>query len=88
MSGSADCAPFYYGNPTQPNTDCSSATNRTLLFKKGANGFTPAFKAVTVQIVGDTAFEGDQTFTLHLHDASGLTITHADGGGLILEDGD
>jgi hypothetical protein len=88
VSGSASCAPFYYGSPTQPNTDCSSAMNKRVLFKKGANGFTPAFKAVTVQVVGDTTFEGDETFTLHLHDATGLTITRADADGLILEDGD
>ena len=88
VSGSADCVPFSYGAPTQLNADCSAVTNKTLVFKRGANGFTPAFKTISVQVVGDTIFEDDQTFHVHLHDATGLTITQADGTGLILEDGD
>ncbi len=43
-------------------------------------------KQVTVLVNGDTAFEPDEAFTVHLSNPSGATIADADGTGTILND--
>ena len=56
------------------------ASNGTLTF--AANETT---KQVTVLVNGDTTFEADEAFTVHLSNASGATISDADGTGAIRE---
>ncbi len=43
-------------------------------------------KQVTVLVNGDTLFEGNETFTVHLSNAVGATISDADGLGTIIND--
>ena len=43
-------------------------------------------KQVTVLVNGDTTFEADEAFTVHLSNASGATISDADGTGTIVND--
>ena len=43
-------------------------------------------KQITVLVNGDTTFEADETFTVHLSNASGATISNADGTGTIVND--
>ena len=57
------------------------ATNGTLTF--AANETT---KQITVLVNGDTTFESDETFTVHLSNASRATISDADGTGTIVND--
>ena len=56
------------------------ANSGTLTF--AANETT---KQITVLVNGDTTFETDETFTVHLSDA-GATISTADGTGTIVND--
>ena len=57
------------------------ANNGTLTF--AANETT---KQITVLVNGDTKFETDEAFTVHLSNASGATISDADGTGTIVND--
>jgi hypothetical protein len=57
------------------------ANNGSLTFLPGE--FT---KTVSVQVCGDTDVEPDEAFTVHLSNASGATITDADGTGTIQND--
>ena len=57
------------------------ANNGTLTF--AANETT---KQVTVLVNGDTTFEPNEAFTVHLSNASGATISDADGTGTIVND--
>ena len=57
------------------------ATNGTLTF--AANETT---KQVTVLVNGDTTYEVDELFTVHLSSAIGATIGNADGTGTIMND--
>ena len=41
---------------------------------------------MTVLVNGDTTFEADEAFTVHLSSASGATIGDADGTGTIVND--
>jgi hypothetical protein len=43
-------------------------------------------KQITVLVNGDTKFESDETFTVHLSNATGATIADADGTGTITND--
>src|SRR5207302_743724 len=43
-------------------------------------------KQITVLVNGDTTFEADETFTVHLSNASNATISNADGTGTIVND--
>src|SRR5439155_1118929 len=43
-------------------------------------------KQVTILVNGDTTFEPDETFTVHLSNASGATISDADGTGTMVND--
>jgi hypothetical protein len=54
----------------------------------GTLTFLPAdtTKTITVLVKGDTTFEADETFTVHLSNATGATITDADGTGTITND--
>src|SRR5204863_9553605 len=57
------------------------ANNGTVTF--AANETT---KTITVLVNGDTTFEIDEGFTVHLSNASGATISDADGTGTIVND--
>src|SRR5207237_3303277 len=43
-------------------------------------------KQITVLVNGDTKFETDEAFTVHLSGATNATISDADGGGTIVND--
>src|SRR5947207_10585466 len=43
-------------------------------------------KQVTVLVNGDTTFEASEAFTVHLSNATGATISDADGTGTIIND--
>src|SRR2546422_623554 len=47
---------------------------------------TDVSKTITVLVNGDTTFEPNETFTVHLSNASGATISDADGTGTIVND--
>ena len=68
------------GTATVADSDYQ-ATNGTLTF--AANETT---KQITVLVNGDTTFEPDEAFTVHLSNASGATISDADGTGTIVND--
>jgi hypothetical protein len=57
------------------------ATSGTLTFDPGQTS-----KTITVLVNGDTNFEPDETFTVHLSNASNATIAVADGKGTIVND--
>lgn len=62
-------------------------TPRRLIFAKGANGFTPVAKMVTVPVASDTASEGNETFAVVLSNPSpGLLLTDTTGVGTIIDD--
>ncbi|HXU35479.1 MAG TPA: LamG-like jellyroll fold domain-containing protein, partial [Blastocatellia bacterium] len=56
--------------------------------QSGTVFFLPAdtTKQITVLVTGDTAFEPDEAFAVHLFSASGATISDADGAGTITND--
>jgi hypothetical protein len=62
-------------------SDYTAISATTLNFLSG-----DATKTITVFVNGDTAFEGDETFTVHLSNAVGATIADADGLGTIVND--
>ncbi len=57
------------------------ATNGTLTFAAGETS-----KTVHIDISGDTAFEGNETFTVNLSNASGATLADATATGTIVND--
>lgn len=62
-------------------------TPRRLTFVKGANGFTPVAKMVTVPVASDTASEGNETFAVVLSNPSvGVLLADAAGIGTIIDD--
>ena len=62
-------------------------TPRRLTFVKGANGFTPVAKMVTVAVAPDTANEGNETFAVVLSNPSvGVLLADATGLGTIIDD--
>jgi hypothetical protein len=58
-----------------------TATSGTLTFNAGQTS-----KVVTVNVMGDTVVEPNETFTVNLSEASGGTIADAQGVGTILND--
>src|SRR5438045_2715953 len=79
LSASVD---FQTADGTATVSDNDYQTNNgTLNF--AANETT---KQITVLVTGDTRFEANETFTVHLSNASGATISGADGTGTILND--
>src|SRR2546430_5835405 len=60
----------------------------TLFRSTGTLNFaaTDTTKTITVLVNGDTKFEADETFTMHLSGATGATISDADGLGTITND--
>ena len=61
--------------------DFTAIATTTLVF-----GPAETTKQVTVLVNGDTTFESDEAFTVHLSNASGATISDADGTGTIVND--
>ena len=61
--------------------DFTGATNGTVTCAAGASTAT-----ITLDVVGDTAFEPNETFTIGLSNATGATITDASGAGTITND--
>ena len=62
-------------------------TPRRLTFVKGADGFTPIAKMVTVAVAPDTANEGNETFAVVLSNPSvGVLLGDATGLGTIIDD--
>src|SRR5207302_7050720 len=57
------------------------ATSGTLTFDPGQTS-----KTITVLVNGDTTFEPNETFTIHLSNASNATIAVGDGTGTIAND--
>src|SRR5204863_7612418 len=68
------------GTATAADNDYQ-ANSGTLTF--AANETT---KQVTVSVKGDTTFEANENFTVHLSNASNATISTADGTGTIVND--
>ena len=68
------------GTATVADNDYQAA-NGTLTFAANETS-----KQVTVLVNGDTTFETDEAFTVHLSNASGATISDADGTGTIVND--
>jgi hypothetical protein len=68
------------GSATAPS-DYTAITTTTLTFAPG-----DATKTVTVLVNGDTTFESDETFTVHLSNPVNATISDADGTGTITND--
>jgi hypothetical protein len=67
--------------------DNFSGAIRTLTFKPAVKtGKTVVNKMIAVKVYGDTAVEGDETFTLELVSANGLTIDRGVGTGTIYDD--
>jgi CSLREA domain-containing protein len=69
------------GSATQEENDYQAASG-TLTFTSAG----PLSQQVTVLVNGDTAFETDETFTVHLSNVVNATISRADGTGTILND--
>ena len=61
--------------------DYTALTTATLTFQP-----SDTTKQVTVLVNGDTGYETDETFTVHLSNATNATITTADGTGTITND--
>src|SRR5262249_10096235 len=68
------------GSATAP-TDFTAITTTTLNFLP-----SDVSKQVTVQVNGDTQVESNETFTVHLSNPSGATISDTDGLGTIQND--
>jgi hypothetical protein len=68
------------GSATAPS-DYTAITTATLTFAPG-----DATRTVTVLVNGDTTFESDETFTVHLSNPVNATISDADGTGTITND--
>ncbi len=66
---------------TTTAADFTGATNGTVTFAAGASTAT-----ITLNVVGDTAFEPSETFTIGLSNATGATITDNSGAGTITND--
>ena len=62
-------------------TDYTPLANQTITFAPGATTQT-----VTVDAVGDTALESDETFVLDIHNPTNATIADGQGTGTILDD--
>ena len=77
----ASSADWTLAHGTTTAGDFTGATNGTAAFAAGA-----ATATITVNVVGDTAVEGIQTFTINLSNAAGATITDASGAGTITND--
>jgi hypothetical protein len=69
------------GTATDADNDYEPLSTATLTFLPGDTS-----KQVTVTVNGDTTFEADETFTVHLSNASGASIADADGTGTIQND--
>jgi hypothetical protein len=68
------------GTATSPS-DFTAIPTTTLTFLAA-----DTTKQITVLVNGDTTFEPDETFSVHLSNASGATISDADGTGTIVND--
>lgn len=68
------------GSATLADNDYQSSAG-TLTFAP-----TDTAKTITVLVNGDTIYEPDETFTVHLSNATDATITAADGTGTIIND--
>ena len=69
------------------NDFLAPTTPRRLTFLKGATGFTPIAKMVTVPVVPDAASEGNETFAVVLSNPSvGVLLADARGIGTIIDD--
>ena len=77
----ASSADWTLAHGTTAAADFTGATNGTVAFAAGA-----ATATITVNVVGDTAVEGNETFTINLSNAAGATITDASGTGTITND--
>ena len=77
----ASSADWTLAHGTTTAGDFTGATNGTVTFAAGA-----ATATITVNVVGDTAVEGNETFTINLSNATGATITDASGAGTITND--
>ncbi len=71
-----------------PGSDFLAPTApRRLTFVKGADGFTPIAKMVTVAVAPDTAVEGNETFAVVLSNPSiGVLLADTTGIGTIIDD--
>ncbi|MDX6692429.1 MAG: trimeric autotransporter adhesin [Blastocatellia bacterium] len=69
------------GTATDADNDYEPLSLATLTFLPADTA-----KQVTVTVNGDTTFEADETFTVHLSNATGATIADADGTGTITND--
>lgn len=80
----------YVVTPTTANRGSdflAPTTPRRLTFVKGANGFTPIAKLVTVPVASDTAIEGNEAFAVVLSNPSlGILLADATGVGTIIDD--
>jgi hypothetical protein len=79
LNATVDCATVD-GTATSPS-DFTSIPTTTLTFLPA-----DTTKQITVLVNGDTTFEPDETFTVHLSNANGATISDADGTGTIIND--
>ena len=70
------------GTATSADNDYAPASG-TLVFTAGTSTLT---QTISVLVTGDTKPEADQTFTVHLSNATNATIATADGTGTILND--
>jgi hypothetical protein len=67
--------------------DHAGGAIKTLKFKPAAKtGQTVVNKTISVKVFGDTEVEGDETFTVELVDATGLTLGRSTGQGTIYDD--
>src|ERR1041384_1604031 len=66
----------------------ATTTNNDYQALSGSLTFLPAdaIKQITVLVIGDTTFESDEAFTLHLSSPTNATIADADGAGTITND--
>ncbi len=78
---SASSVDWALAHGTTTAADFTGATNGTVTFAAGASTAT-----ITLNVVGDTAFEPNETFTIGLSNATGATITDNSGAGTITND--